>query len=279
MPLPEEMQTILLVSLAQKHAILIKAPFWRILQTRRLCKENLVMTPIVLLIDDDENVLNGLSRALQKEPYQLLTTTSGDEAKIFLKERGVDVIVADEMMPGISGGDLLAWAAENAPDTIGIMLTGNATTSIAMRAINEGRVYSFFTKPCDNVQLAVTIRKAIEHRALLTENRRLLELNRRQFCALQQFSKKLGLLARVVSKDLRLPLEKVTHSCFALTDQYAEFFEPKAKQMLDNAVEAVSEVQHIMDELLNCARSSVHTDLSSIEGSAPPAEEAVTVGG
>jgi two-component system, probable response regulator PhcQ len=235
------------------------------------------MKPFVLLIDDDENVLNGLTRALRKEPYQVLTARSGDEAMLILKNREIDVIVIDEIMPGMSGSDLLAWAAEYAPDTIRIMLTGNATASVAIRAINEGQVYNFFTKPCDDVQLAMAIRKAIEHRALLTENRRLLELNRRQFYELQQFSKKLGLLARVVAKDLRVPLEKVTHSCFALTDQYAEFFEPKAKMMLDNAVEAVSEVQHIVDDLLNCARSNVLSDLSSPPSSIPPAEEPVSL--
>ncbi|MGD0653970.1 MAG: response regulator [Thermoguttaceae bacterium] len=234
------------------------------------------MKPIVLLIDDDENVLFGLQRALRKEPYQLLTARSGDEAMMILKTHEVDVIVADEVMPGVSGSDLLAWTAENAPDTIRIMLTGNASTSIAIHAINEGRVYNFFTKPCDDVQLAIAIRKAIEHRELMTENRRLLELNRQQFYELQQFSKKLGLLARVVAKDLRVPLEKVTHSCFALTDQYADFFEPKAKMLLDNAVEAVSEVQHIVNDLLNCARSNVLTDLSSPPSSVSPAEEPVT---
>ena len=234
------------------------------------------MKPIVLLIDDDENVLFGLQRALRKEPYQLLTARSGDEAMMILKTHEVDVIVADEVMPGVSGSDLLAWTAENAPDTIRIMLTGNASTSIAIHAINEGRVYNFFTKPCDDVQLVIAIRKAIEHRELMTENRRLLELNRQQFYELQQFSKKLGLLARVVAKDLRVPLEKVTHSCFALTDQYADFFEPKAKMLLDNAVEAVSEVQHIVNDLLNCARSNVLTDLSSPPSSVSPAEEPVT---
>jgi response regulator RpfG family c-di-GMP phosphodiesterase len=234
------------------------------------------MKPIVLLIDDDENVLFGLERALRKEPYQLLTARSGDEAMMILKTHEVDVIVVDEVMPGVSGSDLLAWTAENAPDTIRIMLTGNASTSIAIRAINEGRVYNFFTKPCDDVQLAIAIRKAIEHRELMTENRRLLDLNRQQFYELQQFSKKLGLLARVVAKDLRVPLEKVTHSCFALTDQYADFFEPKAKMLLDNAVEAVSEVQHIVNDLLNCARSNVLTDLSSPPCSVTPVEEPVT---
>ena len=234
------------------------------------------MKPIVLLIDDDENVLFGLERALRKQPYQLLTARSGDEAMMILKNREVDVIVVDEVIPGVSGSDLLAWTAENAPDTIRIMLTGNASTAIAIRAINEGRVYNFFTKPCDDVQLAIAIRKAIEHRELMTENRRLLELNRQQFYELQQFSKKLGLLARVVAKDLRVPLEKVTHSCFALTDQYADFFEPKAKMLLDNTMEAVSEVQHIVNDLLNCARSNVITDLSSPSCPVTPVEEPVT---
>ena len=233
------------------------------------------MKPIVLLIDDDDYILNGLVRALHNHPYQLLTARSGDEAMVILENREVDVMVVDEMMPGISGSDLLAWAAEHVPDTIRIMLTGNATTSVAIRAINEGQVYHFFTKPCDNVQLDIAIRKAIEHRSLLTENRRLLDLNRQQFYELHQFSKKLGLLARLVAKDLRVPLEKVTHSCFALSGQYAEFFEPNAKKALDNAMEAVSEVQRIVDDLLNCARSNVLTDLATPPASLVPDEEPV----
>jgi two-component system, probable response regulator PhcQ len=226
------------------------------------------MKPIVLLIDDDVIALDDLERALCKLPYQVFNACSGDEAMEILKSHDIDVIVVDEVMPGVSGGDLLAWAAENVPDTMRIMLTGNISAPTAIRAINEGRVYNFFTKPCDNAQLAVAIRKAVEHRSLLIENRRLLEVNRRQFQNILRFSKKIGLLARVVAKDLRVPLEKVTHSCFALTDQYADFFEPKAKLMLENAVEAVSEVQHIVNELLTCARSSVLTDLTDSPHSA-----------
>jgi two-component system probable response regulator PhcQ len=231
------------------------------------------MKPTVLIVDDDENTLYGLVRALNKQPYQLLTAKSGDEAMWILKTREVDVIVADEVMPGMSGGELLAWAAENVPDTIRIMLTGNATTSIAIRAINEGRVYHFFTKPCDDVQLAITIRKAIEHRELVTENHRLLAMNRQQFDELQEFSKKLRLLARVVAKDLRTPLEKVTHSCSTLTNQYGEYFEPKAKALLENAAEAVSEVQHIVKEMIERARFNVLTELSSQPPAAPLAVE------
>jgi len=239
-------------------------------------KENLNVNANVLIVDDDENVLYGLVRSLNEQPYKILTAKSGDEAMWILKTREVDVIVADERMPGISGCDLLAWAAENMPNTVRIMLTGNVSASIAIRAINEGRVYHFFTKPCDNVQLAITIRKAIEYRNLVAENDRLLSLNKQQFEKLHQFSKKLGLLARVVAKDLHLPLEKLTHSCATLTNQYGDFFEPKARVLLENALEAVSEVQNLVNKLLDEARLNIQNELPSESPAVQSDMEAVT---
>ena len=130
------------------------------------------MKPTVLLVDDDEGVLHGLARALRHQPYRLHTARSAEEAIWAMKSGRVDVIVSDETMPGMPGSDLLAWSAGAFPDVVRIMLTGNATTATAIRAINEGAVYHFFTKPCDVVQLAITIRKALEHRESLREARR-----------------------------------------------------------------------------------------------------------
>lgn len=95
-----------------------------------------------------------------------------------LKSRHVDVLVTDEQMPRMSGSQLLTWVTANFPDVARIMLTGHATMATAIRAINEGAVYQFFTKPCDDVQLAIAIRKALEHAALARENRRLLAIVR-----------------------------------------------------------------------------------------------------
>jgi two-component system probable response regulator PhcQ len=127
------------------------------------------MAPIVLLVDDDPDVLHGLARVLRHQPYRLQTARSGEEAIAALKAHDIDVVVSDEEMAGLSGNDLLAWIAEHCPNTMRIMLTGRATTHTAVRAINEGEVYRFFTKPCDDVELAITIRKAIEHRKRLRE--------------------------------------------------------------------------------------------------------------
>ena len=134
------------------------------------------MEHTVLLVDDDQHVLHGLARALRHQPYSLLTVRSADEAMQALKSRSIDVIVADERMPGMPGSELLAWVAATFPEVVRIMLTGHATTATAIRAINEGAVYLFFTKPCDEIQLALGIRKALEYADLTRENRRLLAL-------------------------------------------------------------------------------------------------------
>ena len=120
------------------------------------------MQRTVLLVDDDENLLRALARALWQQPYRLYTARSGEEAMTVLKTRPVDVIVSDERMPGMSGTDLIAWSARNCPGAARIILTGHATAEAAIRAINEGSVFRFFTKPCDAVELALAIRHALE---------------------------------------------------------------------------------------------------------------------
>ncbi len=122
------------------------------------------MIRTVLLVDDDENLLRGMARALRHQPYGLLTARSGEEAMTILKARPIDVMVSDERMPGMSGGDLIAWAAEHCPETVRIVLTGHATAAAAIRAINEGGVFHFLTKPCHDVELALTIRRGLEWR-------------------------------------------------------------------------------------------------------------------
>jgi two-component system, probable response regulator PhcQ len=116
----------------------------------------------VLLVDDDNNTLRALARVLHNQPYQIYTARSGDEAKFVLKTHAVDLIVADDQMPGMSGIDLLAWVAGKYPNIARIMLTGQATTERVIRAINESQVHRYFVKPCNEFQLAVAINNALE---------------------------------------------------------------------------------------------------------------------
>ncbi len=138
------------------------------------------MNRTILLVDDDPHVLSGLSRVLRREAYRILTASGAEEAAGLLETCAIDLIVCDEEMPGMCGTAFLARVAEKHPDMIRIMLTGRPSLDTAMRAINEGKVYHFFTKPCNEIDLAITIRRALEHRELLEKARHLLEVAREQ---------------------------------------------------------------------------------------------------
>jgi len=209
------------------------------------------MDYIVLLVDDDETILHALGRRLRKQPYRLYTARSGEEAMLILKARDVNVIVTDERMPGMSGNDLLAWVAQNYPDVMRIILTGHASTANVIRAINQGAVYQFLIKPCDEVELAIAIRKALEHSDLLKENSRLVEQTKRQFEELEDFDRRLEVLTRVVSRDIEVPLRTILCSCRSLEERYGEFFEPKVVELLKDASTATAEVQRSICNLLD----------------------------
>ena len=123
------------------------------------------MPATVLLVDDDPNVLRGLVRALRYQPFLLYTAHSAEEAMEVLKSRSVDVLVTDDQMPGMTGIELLAWVTKHFPEVARMVLTGCPTTDRVIRAINESRVFRFFTKPCDPVALTLAIHQAVEQKA------------------------------------------------------------------------------------------------------------------
>lgn len=144
------------------------------------------MSHTVLLVDDEPNVLEGLTRVLRKESYDILTANSAEEAAGLLSDNSVDLIVSDEEMPGMSGTEFLARVAQDYPDVVGIVLTGHPTLPAALRAINGGKVYQFFTKPCNEIDLAITIRRALEQKDLKEKSRELLEVTRSQSVLIEE---------------------------------------------------------------------------------------------
>jgi len=100
------------------------------------------------------------------------------------------VVVSDEKMPGMSGSELIAVVCQKYPDTIWMILTGHANLEVAIRAINEGKIYRFFTKPCNEVELAITIRQALQQKDLMAESQKLLKVVRRQLEFIQALERK-----------------------------------------------------------------------------------------
>lgn len=129
----------------------------------------------LLLVDDEENILHALYRTLRKEPYEIEIANSAKEAAEKFYEKPFDIVISDYKMPGVNGLEFLKWVRENFPDTIRIVLTGQADMDVAIEAINEGEIYRFFTKPWDDDEIKLALRIAAQSLELERENRRLLE--------------------------------------------------------------------------------------------------------
>ncbi len=151
----------------------------------------------ILLVDDERQVVEALKRGFHREPYEVVCAGSGAEALEILAARSFDVVVSDEMMPGMFGSDFLGVVCEHYPETIRIMLTGHPNLDTALRAINQGHIYRFLIKPCNGVELRVTIKQALQQRELSRESRSLLAAVRRQSSILENLERQNPGITRV----------------------------------------------------------------------------------
>lgn len=133
------------------------------------------MTHKILLIDDEPMVLSGYRRLLGR--YYNMTTESDPLAAIELMKKNKDfsVVVSDYRMPKADGNRVLSLARELCPDTIRIMLTGEADLTVAIDAVNNGNIFRFLTKPCPNKTFKNVLDDAIRQHQLIMAERDLTE--------------------------------------------------------------------------------------------------------
>jgi response regulator RpfG family c-di-GMP phosphodiesterase len=159
-------------------------------------------TANLLLVDDEENILRSLRRTLRKEPYEIFTANSGDEALALLNNQKFDLVISDARMPGMDGPTLLAEVRKNWPWCIRILLTGYTDIDSTINAINDGQIYRYISKPWDDEELKLVIRQALEFQH--SERRRLAleKLTRKQNKELQSLNA--GLEDRVQARTQEL---------------------------------------------------------------------------
>lgn len=126
----------------------------------------------VLLVDDDEQMRCSTAQALELAGFAVEPLASGDEALALAAPGYPGVVVSDIRMPGMDGMTLLGRLHEIDPEIPVILVTGHAEVPLAVEAIRGG-AYDFIEKPFVVQDLATVIRRALDHRALVLENRRL----------------------------------------------------------------------------------------------------------
>ncbi|RMH17180.1 MAG: hybrid sensor histidine kinase/response regulator [Gemmatimonadetes bacterium] len=130
--------------------------------------------PRVLCVDDEPEVLRGLRTVLRRR-FDVHTAESGREGLALLSEQGpFAVVVSDMKMPEMDGAAFLAAVKDRAPDTTRVLLTGEASLSAAVAAVNSGQIFRFLLKPCPADTLVQALEDAVAQHRMVTRDRELL---------------------------------------------------------------------------------------------------------
>lgn len=133
------------------------------------------MNDKVLFVDDEPHVLDAYRRNLRKQ-FSISTALSGAEGLQLVESEGpFAVVVSDMRMPEMNGIEFLSSLKKKAPDTVRMMLTGNADQQTAVDAVNDGDVFRFLNKPCSPEDMAHSLNTGIEQYRLINAEREVLE--------------------------------------------------------------------------------------------------------
>jgi len=129
----------------------------------------------ILCVDDEPAVLEGLQLKMRRR-YEVQTACGGEAGLNRLVQEGpFSVVISDMRMPGMDGAVFLKKVRDQDPDTVRILLTGQADAESAAAAINEGEIFRFLVKPCAREELFSTLELALHKRQSRQAERALLE--------------------------------------------------------------------------------------------------------
>ena len=159
---------------------------------------------IILCIDDERVVLNGLQAQLSRDfgiNYSIELAESGEEALELINEllaagRSIPVVISDQLMPGIKGHELLKRIHQMSPATYNVLLTGQSDLEAVTEAVNYANLYRYIAKPWEGKDLLMTVREALKS---FYKDEQLKE----QYKLLQDHNKELENLVRARTKELQ----------------------------------------------------------------------------
>ncbi|MCM2359412.1 MAG: sigma-54 dependent transcriptional regulator [Geobacteraceae bacterium] len=128
------------------------------------------MAGSILIVDDEKGQREILKAILQKEGYRIVDLPGGREAVERLEQEEFDLILTDLKMQGMSGMELLERVLTDNPGQCLVMMTAHGTIDSAVEAIKKG-AFDYLEKPLEREDLLLTVQRALEHVALLRENR------------------------------------------------------------------------------------------------------------
>lgn len=126
----------------------------------------------LLVVDDEPGMREGCRRILEPEGHEVVTAADGEQALELVAKQSFDLALIDLRMPGMGGLEVLAALLEHDPDLVCVIITAFATLETAVTATKTG-AYDYLAKPFTPDELLLVVGKALAHRRLVMEARRL----------------------------------------------------------------------------------------------------------
>ena len=143
------------------------------------------MLPAILLLDDEPQILQALTRLL-RDSYQVNAFTDAREALAFFQQTPTPIVITDIRMPEVDGISFLKAIVEINPRCRRVVLTGYLDAEVAQQAINQGQISCYLTKPWDNQELKSLLKQQLQALALESKKNKTLKqlkINNQQLSA------------------------------------------------------------------------------------------------
>ncbi len=229
---------------------------------------------VILCIDDEAIVLDALKEQILQEfedDFLVEVAESGEEALEILDElqgerRIIPVIIADFIMPGMKGDELLARFHEKLPAAKKILLTGQASIEGVSNAVNQADLYRFISKPWEKEDLSITIREAIksfdQEIMIRNQNEELRELNTDLEKKVEKRTQELNELNAtkdkffsIIAHDLKNPFNTLMGFSELLLDNLDEYGKDKLHEFISILYETSKQSYALLENLLEWSRS------------------------
>jgi signal transduction histidine kinase len=202
----------------------------------------------ILVIDDEEIVLDSCDRILAKGGFEIRTAGNGTLGVTLIEEYRPDLVFVDLKMPGISGFEVIERIQELDPTIVTIVITGFATISSAVEAMQRG-AFDFLPKPFTPDELRLITRRGLEKRKLVLET---LALRREKEMLRDHF-------AAIVSHELKSPLAAVQQYLMALSSELSD-------QLSEDQNRRFERIQARIDDLMKLIHTWLRAISADIEG-------------
>ncbi len=198
---------------------------------------------VLLIVDDEPDMAALIKRAVSSETkWHVMTADSAKEALKIMEDHTVHVVLLDIKMPGMDGIELLKIIKTGINSPTVVMMTAYGVIEMAVEAIRKG-AYDFITKPFDNTRLILTLKKAMEHHSLISENRSLQRLVRSRTV----FHQMVGISSRMMSVFDTIQMVSKTDATVLITGESGT-----GKELVARAIHQLSDRSDKRFVIVNC---------------------------